>query len=150
MDCSHYYTTTAAEAIQFCKLADNEIRAHIHVSFYSRFKNPKKYWELKKTLNHRKEDFVLQDPEEFAETVEEVANQQEKAEEKAKKIVEDVLEEAESGFDLSAKLKRPVGKDMDKEKENQTPPIIRQAENTPQDQAKNRECSGDESNDIFD
>ena len=150
LDCSHYYTTTAAEAVQFCKLADNEIRAHIHVSFYSRFKNPKKYWELKKTLNHRKEDFVLQDPEEFAETVKEAAEQQEKAEEKAKKIVEDVLEEAESGFDLSAKLKRPVDKDMDKEKENQAPPMIRQAENTPQDQAKNRACTGDESNDIFD
>jgi hypothetical protein len=151
LDCSYYGNPSAAEAVQYCKLYDNDISAHIHISKYARYDKPKHYDNLKWRLHCRREDFVKQTPATLSDTVAEAAVNQEKADEKAKAVIEKVKQEVDDDVEFEAMnlgISRK-NKNIDEEQKPDVPPIIKQVGETPTEDSKNKECAS-EINDLFD
>lgn len=151
LDCSYYGNPSAAEAVQYCKLYDNDISAHIHISKYARYDKPKHYDNLKWRLHCRREDFVKQTPATLSDTVAEAAVNQEKADEKAKAVIEKVKQEVDDDVEFEAMnlgISRK-NKNIDEEQKPDVPPIIKQVGETPTETSKNKGCAA-EVNDIFD
>ena len=92
-DCAYYSNTSSAEAVQFAKLmTGTTTSAHVHMSNYAQFKNPKQFDKLRAALNHRKEDYNLADAAPATELLEQIVKDTNKEEDKAQKLVDDVLE----------------------------------------------------------
>ena len=94
-DCAYYSNTSSAEAVQFAKLmTGTTTSAHVHMSNYAQFKNPKQFDKLRAALDHRKEDYNLADTTPATELLEQIVKDTNKEEDKAQKLVDDVLEQS--------------------------------------------------------
>ena len=73
--------------------------AHVHMSNYAQFKNPKQFDKLRAALNHRKEDYNLADATPATELLEQIVKDTNKEEDKAQKLVDDILEQSNQSDD---------------------------------------------------
>lgn len=144
-DCAYYSNTSAAEAIQFVKLmTGTTTTAHVHMSNYAQFKDPDQLKKLKAALDHRKEDYNLADTTSATELLEQVVSENNKNEDKAQKLVEEVLEQSEQDvddLDSEVAMELNLGPINDSEKVEEQPIILKQINQNNKDDAKNQECS---------
>ena len=118
--------------------------AHVHMSNYAQFKDPGQFKKLKAALDHRKEDYNLADTTSATELLEQVVSENNKNEDKAQKLVEEVLEQSEQDvddLDSEVAMELNLGPINDSEKVEEQPIILKQINQNNKDDAKNQECS---------
>ena len=143
-DCAYYSNTSSAEAVQFAKLmTGTTTSAHVHMSNYAQFKNPKQFDKLRAALNHRKEDYNLSDATPATELLEQIVKDTNKEEDKAQKLVDDILEQSnQSNDDIESEVAMTLdlGPVDDSEKVEQ-PAILKQIDENKKDTAQDQQCS---------
>lgn len=144
-DCAYYFNTSSAEAVQFAKLmTGNTTNAHVHISNYAQFKDPKQLNKLRAALNHRKEDYNLADTTPATELLNQIIKDNDKSENKAQKIIDDVLEESsqiDDDIESEAVMDIDLGSLDDSEKIEEQPAILKQIDENNKDKAQDQQCA---------
>ena len=143
LDAAYYGNTSAAEAVQYVRLTEGDaVRAHVHISSYAQFKDPSKFDKLKWALDHRKEDFKVNDVKPAQDLIEDGIKAETKATEKAQKAIDNALDEMDNQQedDLDSEDAMTLDIAVDDKEVVETPPIIKQINEENKDKAADQEC----------